>query len=375
MRQLFRILLLLFVGALLFPSVASAADDPFVVVIDPGHGGKDSGAVGRRGKEKNINLAVAVLAGKYIAEQYPDAKVIYTRKTDVFIGLNERANIANKAKANLFISIHVNSSPSSIARGAEVYTFGVARTKENLDIAKRENSVILLEDNYKEKYEGFDPNSSESYIIFEFIQNKFVEQSIDFASMVRNQIKECVSWADRGVKQAQYLVLRKSTMPRVLIELGFISNAGEEKVMMSENGRKQYALAIANAFGRYKADWDKKNTGKKTAFNDVPKKPAVEKKPEPEDVFPAEMQLIEFPQTETERVFKVQILTSPKKLATDARILKGYQTDYYVENNVYKYTYGSCATMEEAMQLRKTIARDFKDAFVVIFEDGVRVKK
>jgi N-acetylmuramoyl-L-alanine amidase len=363
----------LFIAILFFPSAVNAVDSPFVVVIDPGHGGKDPGAIGKKGKEKDINLAVGVLAGKYIAEKFPDVKVIYTRKTDVFIGLDERADIANKSKANLFISVHVNSAKSSAARGSEVYTFGVARTAENLEIAKRENSVILLEDNYKEKYEGFDPNSSESYIIFEFMQNKFVEQSIDFASQVRNQIKGCVSWSDRGVKQAQYLVLRKSTMPRILIELGFISNAGEEAVMMSESGRQKYARSIANAFGHYKADWDRKNTGKKTVFNeDSITSESVETGHAPS------VQTHDAPSlqpTESGRVYKVQILTAPKKLAAKSAQLKGYVADYYVENNIYKYTCGSCATMNEALKLQRTVAKDFKDAFVVIFENGVRVKK
>ncbi|GHU78813.1 hypothetical protein FACS1894145_1660 [Bacteroidia bacterium] len=175
-----------------------------MLVIDPGHGGKAAGATGKRGKEKDINLAVSKLLKQYISEEHPDVKIIMTRTRDVNVGLDERANIANKANANLFISIHANAvAKNSKLNGCEVYTFGLSRSEENLEVAKRENSVILLEDNYKQKYEGFDPNSSESYIIFEFMQNRFVEQSVSFATMVQKQLVETAHREDLGVKQAE----------------------------------------------------------------------------------------------------------------------------------------------------------------------------
>lgn len=344
---------------------ANNGNSPFVLVLDAGHGGKDPGAVGPKGKEKNINLAVTLLAGKYISEKHPDVKVIYTRRTDVFIGLNERANVANRSNANLFISVHTNASTSKSLRGPEVYTFGISRTKENLEVAQRENSVILLEDNYEEKYEGFDPNSAESYIMFEFIQNKFVEQSIDFASMVQNQLETCVKWKGYGVKQAQYLVLRKSAMPRILIELDFITNPEAEKFLLSDAGRKKYARAICNAFTQYKTDYDRKS---KITKNDS--KVAAEDKKITASTDNAE----ENKAAEKEITYKVQILASNKKLAENSPLLKGYKADCYVDKGLYKYTMGKSADMKEISKVRASLLKDFKDAFIVKFENGTRVQ-
>ena len=242
-----------------FPLQADT-NNPFVLVIDPGHGGKATGAIGKRGMEKDINLAVSRLLRQYISEKHPDVRIIMTRTRDVAVDLDERANIANRANANLFISIHANALPPrrSHIHGAEVYTFGLSRTEENLEVAKRENSVILLEDNYEQKYEDFDPTSSESYIIFEFIQNKFVEQSVNFATMVQRELVETAGREDLGVKQAEFLVLRKSSMPRVLVELDFISNPEAERFMLSVAGQETLAQAICNAFTEYKKDFDRK---------------------------------------------------------------------------------------------------------------------
>ncbi len=206
-----------------FGSTFGYNSDKFVVVIDPpGHGGKDGGAVRGIYKEKDINLAVALILGDLIEENLKDVKVVYTRKKDVFIDLDKRAQIANKAKANLFISIHTNSTAakSTTASGADTYILGLTRSAENLEVAKRENSVILLEDDYSTKYEGFDPNSTESYIIFEFMTNKYMEQSLKFATHIQKDFKNVAKRTDRGVRQAGFLVLRKSSMPSVLIELG-----------------------------------------------------------------------------------------------------------------------------------------------------------
>jgi N-acetylmuramoyl-L-alanine amidase len=358
--------ILLFFVSLIAVSLVSANNGsaPFVLVLDAGHGGKDPGAIGANGKEKNINLAITLLTGKYILEKHPDVKVIYTRDTDVFIGLNKRANIANKANADLFISIHTNASTSKSLRGPEVYTFGVSRTKENLEVAQRENSVILLEDNYEEIYEGFDPNSIESYIMFEFIQNKFVEQSIDFASMVQNQLKTCVKWEGHGVKQAQYLVLRESAMPRILIELDFITNSTAENFLLSDAGQKKYARAIYNAFTQYKADYDRKNKITKNTSE----KGIKEKKNTVENEINAK-------DTGKKIVYKVQILASAKKLIKNSTLLKGYKADYYIDKGLYKYTIGETADWEEISKICVSIQKDFKDAFIVKFENGIRVQK
>ncbi len=196
---------LLLANIFLFATISIAASNRFTLVIDAGHGGHDAGALGATSKEKDINLNVALAFGRYVERNCPDVKVIYTRKTDVFVPLNVRADIANKNKADLFMSIHTNALPGGkIARGVETYTLGMARAKSNLDVAKRENSVILVEDDYKQHYAGFDPNSSESYIMFEFMQDKYMEKSVELAKQVQSQVCSSTSHADKGVHQAGF---------------------------------------------------------------------------------------------------------------------------------------------------------------------------
>lgn len=254
-----------------------AADDKFVVVIDAGHGGKDGGAIRDTYKEKEINLGVALALGKLIEANMPDVRVVFTRKTDVFVDLYKRADIANKAKANLFISIHTNSTAAKVttASGADTYILGLARSEENLAVAKRENSVILLEDNYTKRYEGFDPNSPESNIIFEFMTDKYMEQSLQFASFVQSGFSGVARRVDRGVLQAGFLVLRESGMPSVLIELGFINNPTEAKYLTSSTGQRNMASAIFSGLEKYKKEFDKKQ-GKSyaTTSQSVKKEPA-----------------------------------------------------------------------------------------------------
>lgn len=341
-----------------------AQTNGFTVVIDAGHGGKDPGARGTQINEKEINLQVALKLGSLIKQNHPEVNVVYTRKTDRFIELDERAEIANRNKADLFISIHVNSvKRGSSVRGAETYTLGLARTDENLEVAMRENSAILLEDNYEQKYEGFDPNSSESYIIFEFMQNKHMEQSINFASEVQKCFAEA-DRADRGVRQAGFLVLRKTSMPSVLIELGFISNAREERFMRSKAGQETLAQSISNAFDRYKAAFDKKQLGVRQTVSTTSPSPKVK-----ENVEPAKEE-----EPEGKIVFKIQILTSDKRLAADSRYFKGYKNvEMFREKGLYKYTYGETTSFNEIMKLWRKTRRDFKDAFIVSFKDGKRV--
>ena len=241
-----------------FVSSLKGAEKQFVVVLDAGHGGKDPGAVGRISKEKDLNLSVALRVGSMIASKHKDVSVVYTRRSDRFVGLDERANIANKRNADLFISIHANALESRSVSGTETYVLGLARSKENLAVAKRENAAILLEDNYEQRYEGFDPRQAESYIIFEFIQNKHMQQSIDFASYVQQGFKG-IRRIDRGVKQAGFLVLRKTGMPAVLVEMGFISNLTEEKYMNSSKGQYNIANAIYKAFAKYKQAFEKRS--------------------------------------------------------------------------------------------------------------------
>lgn len=330
----------------------------FTVVIDAGHGGKDPGARGTSINEKTINLAVALKVGNLISQQHNDVKIIYTRKTDVFVELNERANIANRNKADLFISIHTNSvKRGSSVSGTETYTLGLARSDENLQVAMRENSAILLEDNYLQKYEGFDPNSSESYIIFEFMQNKHMEQSISLAS----EVQKCFTVAkrnNRGVRQAGFLVLRKTSMPSILIELGYISNPAEERFMKSKEGQNKLAASICKAFTKYKREYDRRQ-GTLT-LNSQTAQTSVSTSNN---------------QKKGEIIYKIQILTSDRKLSPNSTAFKGYKNvDYFKEKNLYKYTYGETTDFNAIRKLRSQVAKDFKDAFIVAFRDGEKVK-
>ena len=236
---------------LLFASCLLAM--PYTLVIDAGHGGKDPGAMSKTAKEKNINLAVALALGKLVEQNCKDVKVVYTRKTDVFVELNERANIANRAKADLFISIHTNATAAKIGpQGTETYTLGMHRAADNLAVAKRENSVITLENDYEQKYEGFDPNSSESYIIFELMQDKNMESSVKLAGLIQKQFRSTAGRVDKGVHQAGFLVLRATSMPSVLVELGYINNPREAAYLTSTAGVNALAKSIYNAFVAYK---------------------------------------------------------------------------------------------------------------------------
>ncbi|MEG0887205.1 MAG: N-acetylmuramoyl-L-alanine amidase, partial [Bacteroides sp.] len=254
---------LIFLCLLVFPLHGSKAwAKDFVVVIDAGHGGHDPGAVGRISKEKNINLKVALRLGNLIKQSSDDVKVIYTRSKDVFIPLDRRAEIANEANADLFISIHTNAlAKNKTATGASTWTLGLAKSDANLEVAKRENSVILYESDYKTRYAGFNPNSAESYIIFEFMQDKYMEQSVHLASLVQKQFRHSCKRVDRGVHQAGFLVLKASAMPSILVELGFISTPEEERYLNTEEGTNNLARGIHRAFLTYKREHEIRLTG------------------------------------------------------------------------------------------------------------------
>lgn len=234
------------------------------IVIDAGHGGKDPGCHGEKHNEKTVALAVALKLGKYIEEHFKDVKVIYTRKTDVFVELNERAAIANRANADLFICIHCNASPNKAAFGSETYVMGLHKSKGNLDVAKRENASILFEDDYKKKYDGFDPNSDEAAIIFTLYQNAYLEQSLNLASKMQLEYKTKAGRTDKGVKQAGFLVLWKTAMPSLLTEIGFLTNPEEEKFLGSDKGQDYVASSIFRAFRKYKNEME----GKTVKYDD-----------------------------------------------------------------------------------------------------------
>ena len=328
------------------------------VVIDAGHGGKDAGAVGKKSKEKDITLAVAKKTGEYIKKKYPDINVIYTRNKDVFVELIERARIANRNNADFFISIHCNSVANSPKTGgAETFIMGDHRNSANLAVAKRENASILYENNAEENYGGFDPNSTEAYIAFSFIQSEFKQHSLDMAELIQNELVTKAKRGDRGVQQAGFMVLYKTAMPSVLVELGFISNPTEEQYMMSSEGQDYLASAIYRAFCTYKTNYEKN---------------CVELQQEVVEV----VETPEIPVVDKNKgvVYKVQF-TSKNRIVDNAQsVYKNLQdVDYYEHNGMYKYTAGCFATKAEADDYLKVVkSKGYTDAFVVKFEDGVR---
>ena len=250
---------LILLAGLFLTTPLIAQDTRFTVVLDAGHGGHDPGAIGSMSREKDLNLAITLDLGAIIEQNFKDVKVVYSRKTDKYLTLQERADVVNDHHADLFICVHTNSAPSPSAYGAESFTLGLAKTKANLDVAMRENSVITLEENYKTKYQGFDPNSVDSYIMFEFMQDKYIDRSVEFASTIQKQFRSYCNRSDRGVRQAGFWVLHRSACPSVLVEVGFISNPAEERYLSSEVGQKEMATAIFNAFVDYKKDHDRKS--------------------------------------------------------------------------------------------------------------------
>lgn len=370
----------LFVLLLVTLNGFSQTKKTFTVVLDAGHGDNDPGAIGQIIQEKKINLSVVLLLGEMIEQNDPDVKVVYTRKTDVFIPLQERAQIANNAHADLFISIHTNANPNKAAYGAETYTLGLTKSKSNLDVAMRENSVILLESNYKEKYKGFDPQSVDSYIMFEFMQDKYIDKSISLASDIQQCFVRNAKRKDRGVRQAGFWVLHKTAMPSVLVELGYISNAEEERFLSSSQGQKQMADAIYSAFVKFKHEHEKKSG--KLGQDVIPVNQVdldISSNSEMSNQRP--IQEIRIPLSISDSasllkndtpIYKIQLFAS-KQLVKNHADFKGLKVEYYVENGLYKYTYGNTTSFEEISKLRKEVLDKFKDAFIIAFKNGQKV--
>ena len=371
---------------------AFAANKRFTLVIDPGHGGHDAGALGAISKEKNINLAVALRFGKYVEQNLPEVRVIYTRKTDVFIPLNERANIANRANADLFISVHTNALPAGkVARGFETYTLGMHRAKDNLDVAMRENSVISMEKDYQQRYQGFDPRSSESYIIFEFIQGKNMERSVELARMIQRGVCDGANRPDKGVHQAGFLVLRETSMPGCLIELGFITTPDEERLLNNDSRVDDIARGIYEAFAKYKNKYDRSVSvpyrAKDSEDVNIPKivpdqEPAPKtrvvtrgKQPKREEATPEQPKRVEKKVKRAEvadaPVFKLQIFVGSRNLRKGDAHFKG-ETDYdsFQEGNLVKYTLGASTNYNEIYRLRKEKLEKFPEAFIIAFKNG-----
>lgn len=396
----------LLVAAFMILAVAGVAARQFTLVIDAGHGGHDAGAKGSFSYEKNINLKMALAFGRYVEKNCPDVKVIYTRKTDVFVPLHKRADIANKNRADVFISIHTNALPGGrIARGMETYTMGMRRSNEKLSAAQRENAVITYESDYKERYEGYDPNSPESAIMFEFIHDKNMAKSVELAKHVQKSVCSTANRPDKGVKQDVFLVLRETSMPACLIELGFITTPDEERLLNDDASIDNIARGIYNAFAKYKNDnysgvnvplvapqeSDKvslptlipqDDADKQQNRNAARNSETTASKPQsaPSQPRRAAAKTVNVPAGTAKAddadapVFKVQIMANATKEAKNSPRFKGYDgIDMYEEGGMYKYTIGASTNYNAINRLRASLATEFPGCFVVAFRNGKKM--
>lgn len=367
MKHSLFILCALWIGFTSSVWAAPAAPKPFVVVIDAGHGGQDPGAIGQRSQEKDLNLKVALLAGQLIKENHPEVKVFYTRETDFFIPLQKRADFVNKNDANLFICIHTNASPNASAQGMETFVLGTDKMESNLDVAMRENAVIKLETDYQTTYQGFDPNSVDSYIMFELMQNQYMDQSLTFASLLQQQFANTLKRGDRGVRQAAFWVLLKSACPSVLVEMGFISNASDEQYLISSKGQNEIAQAIENSF----ATFYKQTCKEKVVTTPEPQpqpKPQQQTKPQPQSQTKPQPQPQSQPKTQLQssEIYAVQLFASHTILPDNDARFHGLQGCYYIQKGEwYKYYYGREATREAAAALKEQVKNKFPDCFVI----------
>lgn len=396
----------LLVAAFMILVVADVAARQFTLVIDAGHGGHDAGAKGSFSYEKNINLKMALAFGRYVEKNCPDVKVIYTRKTDVFVPLHKRADIANKNRADVFISIHTNALPGGrIARGMETYTMGMRRSNEKLSAAQRENAVITYESDYKERYEGYDPNSPESAIMFEFIHDKNMAKSVELAKHVQKSVCSTANRPDKGVKQDVFLVLRETSMPACLIELGFITTPDEERLLNDDASIDNIARGIYSAFAKYKNDnysgvnvplvapkeSDKvslptlipqDDTDKQKNRNAARNSETTASKPQsaPSQPRRAAAKTVNAPagtsmaDDDDAPVFKVQIMANATKEAKNSPRFKGYDgIDMYEEGGMYKYTIGASTNYNAINRLRASLATEFPGCFIVAFRNGSKM--
>lgn len=399
-----------------FAVTSFAAKRPFTLVIDAGHGGKDAGAPGKYSYEKNINLKVALAFGRYVEKNCPDVKVIYTRKTDVFIPLHERAAIANRNKADVFISIHTNSVASKKPiSGLETYTMGMRRSGEKLSAAMRENDVILIEDNYQQHYSGFDPRSPESYIMFEVLNDKNMLESVELAKGIQKNVCRTANRPNKGVKQDAFLVLRETSMPACLIELGYITTPSEEAYLNAPSNQEAMGRGIYQAFVEYKARATHQPMPVKVEETEVPEQSVKEEAPVKQEVQEAPVVPAETPEVAVKQnapakqeapvkqeqlvhketsvkpaqpakadtvktvavaapVFKVQFLASNTRIkAGDARFKGLDGVDSYQEGGLWKYTVGSTESYAEVRQLRAQVVKVFPQAFIVAFKNGEKM--
>ncbi len=334
-----------------------SSEKTWVIVIDAGHGGKDPGAIGKISKEKNINLAIALKTGEYLEQNLKNVKVLYTRKTDEFPELRDRPEFANKNNADLFISIHSNWISNSTIKGAETWIMGPAQNEQNLEVAMKENEVMFLEDDFSAKYEGFDPKSPESYIMFTVMQNTFRQQSTLLASTIQNQLKTRAGRIDRGVKQAGFWVLYMTTMPSVLVETGFITNPDEEKYLVSKEGQDYIASAIYRGIRDY--------------INEIDKKTNISTSDKKEQVAESDSAITGTIPVVNELKFMIQITTSSEKKALTPENFKGIKeiTELPYPDR-FRYAAGSFASYSEAVEYRKKIEAIYPDAFVIAVKNN-----
>lgn len=333
------------------------------VVIDPGHGGKHPGAISRNGKhqEKTITLAIGLKLGELIKSAYPDTKIIYTRSTDKYVDLDERAEIANRNKADLFISIHVNATKSTQPNGSETFVMGTHKSEDNFEVCKTENSVITMEDNYQAKYEGFNPDSPESYIIFSLLQNTHLEQSLSFAAHIQKQFKTGPIYHNRGVKQGGLLVLWKTTMPSVLTEVGFISNTNDYNIIVTKKGQDEIAEKLFQAFANYKTEYE----GDGVQLS-APIQAQQQQQPN------ASNNNTSSPE---KGFFAIQVFAVDKILKNNAPDFKGRKDCNYLKTEkLYKYYIGKYTTREEAAKALISLRKTFNGAFIIRIEDNKIVK-
>ena len=369
----------------LLPMVANA----YTVVLDAGHGGKDPGAVGKFAKEKDLNLSLALEVGKQMKEQFPDVKVVYTRSTDVFIPLQERANIANKSNADLFISIHTNSAEKKDPCGVETFILGTDKMEANLDVAMRENAVMKLESDYKTTYQGFDPNSIDSYIMFELMQNNYMDQSLQFATQVQNHFVGHLNRSDRGVRQAAFWVLLKTACPSILFEMGFVSNPAEEKYLSSDTAMTQMADALVKAFAAYthrqaaksevlviESTKNQQLESTSTRKRDVNETITTRKRDVNESDSSATFTVLKADTVQMKKVetkektkyYAVQICASKAPLEKNDPKLKGTECEYLQLGEWYKYYTAANTDRKKAEEAQKKLKAAFPDCWIITFE-------
>ena len=360
-KYLFIVVLSLFVLPL-------AAEKQYTVVLDAGHGGKDPGAVGKFSKEKDLNLKLVLKMGELINEQYPDVNVVYTRNTDVFIPLQTRADIANKNNADLFISIHTNSSENKAPRGVETFILGTDKMEKNLDVAMRENAVMKLEADYKTTYQGFDPNSIDSYIMFELMQNSYMDQSLRFAEQVQKRFVGHLNREDRGVRQAAFWVLLKTACPSILFEMGFISNPEEERFLNQPASIAQMANALVNAFGAY----THKQAVRQESLAIDSTEMAVETPNQTGETLSRENRIesksVLNKGQQLQTYYAVQICASKTPLAPNDPKLKGQTCDYIKVGEWYKYYTAADTDRTKVQEAQKELKALFPDCWIIKVE-------